>query len=938
MHHHTRRRGPALRRLALLLLGLLLLVACRSSNLTGPKPDGVNTLTAVESYLREFQPGPLPRVFQTTYLYDRNGTPLTELVGEGRRTWIALDAVSPHLLDATIATEDHTFYINSGIDASRVAAAAWRNMRQRQVTSGASTITMQLARNLFLGPDQRYDQTMDRKMLEAGIAQELTLLYDKDELLEMYLNLLNYGHRAYGPEAAAQVYFNKPAAELSLAEASLLAGLPQQPAYLDPYRNLEGAKQRQRIVLDLMVRHGFISQAEADAVFAQPLVLAGEPRRPRNPAPHFTEQAVRALNARFGEGYVERSGLHVYTSLDLPMQQLAEEILRDQVATLGPRLGMSNAALVAMQPGTAQVMVMVGGLDYSDPRDGQVNVAVMPRQPGSAIKPVLYALALDAGQISPATVLWDTPIEYRLGDNRVYEPRNYDNRFHGLVTTRTALANSYNIPAVKVLDGLGVETLIEGAAQLGIRSWGRSGVSYGLSLALGAGEVRLLDLTTAYHVMANGGQFLEPNYVHQLSDSYGERVEIFDLYRRDSLAAQAGLPVPPGLVQPVQRLSSATAFQLTDMLSDERARQPSFGANNQLELEVPAAAKTGTTNDWRDNWTVGYTRYLVAGVWTGNNSGAPLRESPGSRGAAPMWNAFMDAVLADPAMLSKLGAPAAPASGGDLTAWVFAPPESVRLLDECPPQASCRSGGGEYFSEAWLNVRRSPLADTVEREETVYVHPYSGVPLYCASASGSERAILRLAPAPSILAAKRGLAPISASTGVGRAANTLSSLAAPPRAPSPDAEVIMFYPDAELKRFRDVAWTLRRGIPLSVGECDDLSFYEVRSGDHWARIADRFDVDTGDLQAVNAHVLRSGGVLRVGDRLLVPTGLPLVLEPDAQRYIVQPSDSWYLIAEKFDVDLRLLQAANPSAMRIYELLKPGDELFIPGLNSFRSEP
>ena len=300
--------------------------------------------------MQTYQPGPEPRLFQTTRIYDRNGVLMAELMDEGRRTWIPLDQISPYLIQATVATEDASFYTNSGIDTKRIVGALLRNIQSGTVVSGASTITMQLARNLFMGPDQRYDQTVDRKLSEAGIAQDLTDLYTKDEILEMYLNLLNYGQLAYGPQAAAQVYFGKSAAELTLAEATLLAGLPQQPADLNPYLDFEAAKDRQRIVLDLMVRHGYLSEAEADAVHADPLVLAGDPGMAPDLAPHFVQYVVQTLDARYGPGFTQRSGLNITTSLDLDIQQLAQEAVSSNVAQLRPQYGLSNAALVAMLP------------------------------------------------------------------------------------------------------------------------------------------------------------------------------------------------------------------------------------------------------------------------------------------------------------------------------------------------------------------------------------------------------------------------------------------------------------------------------------------------------------------------------------------------------------------------------------------------------------
>ena len=362
---------------------------------------------------------------------------------------------------------------------------------------------MQLARNLFLGDDQRYQQSMDRKMLEAGLAQEVTSLFTKDEILEMYLNLLNYGHMAYGPEAAAQVYFGKSAAELSLAEATLLAGIPQQPANLDLFTNFDAAKARQRVVLDMLVRHGFLSQTEADKIHAEPVTLNPAPDQVPNAAPHFAQYVWDVLDSRLGEGAAVRSGLAVTTTLDLKMQGLAQGIVARKVKELRPKHDLNNAALVAMRPESGEILAMVGSADFADKAiSGQVNVATSPRQPGSAFKPLVYATALNDDLISPATILWDVPVTYTVGNSLTYTPANYDGKFHGPVTVRTALANSYNIPAVKLLDGLTVERMLKAAEAFGIRSLNRGKEWYGLSLTLGGGEMTLLELTSAYAALA----------------------------------------------------------------------------------------------------------------------------------------------------------------------------------------------------------------------------------------------------------------------------------------------------------------------------------------------------------------------------------------------------------------------------------------------------
>ncbi len=770
------------------LLALWILQGCGGTGQLGPRP-ATELSTVVEAYLQRYQPGPLPRLFQTTILYDRNGEVLAEIYSEGRRTWVGLDQISPHLIDATVATEDATFFTNSGVDPARILGAAWQNAEQGDIVSGASTITMQLARNLFLGPEARYNQSVDRKVLEAGLARDLTSTYSKEELLEMYLNLLNYGHLAYGPEAAAQVYFGKSASELSLAEATLLAGLPQQPAKLDPFRNFPAARARQRVVLDLMVRHGFLTQAEADATYQEPIALNPEPDKRILRAPHFVNYVLGELEAQLGEGFVRRSGFRIYTTLDLKLQELAQEILAEKVAELQPRYDLNNAALVALQPGTGEILAMVGSVDFhNEAIQGQVNVATSLRQPGSSIKPILYATALNDNRISPATILWDVPMTYTVGAGQSYRPVNYDRKFHGPVTARTALASSYNVPAVKLLDRVGVPRMLESARAMGIHSLSRGPEWYGLSLTLGGGEVTLLDLSTAYHTIANGGRYQPPVAVLAVTDSQGQSVMEGPEYA------------------PQQVISPAAAWLVTDMLSDNQARTPGFGANNLLRLSRPAAAKTGTTDDYRDNWTVGFTRYLLTGVWAGNTDGRPMKGSSGASGAAPIWNAFMEAVLADPDLLARLGAPADPG------AWNFPPPPDVEQRPDCPPGVTCRAGG-EFFSRAWLEAagEAGPLADSVERVASapVYVDRGEGGKLagYCQYEQGAVRRLLRLPHA--------GGLPDANQVAQGGGTTQLVSTGTGEEAPEID-------PDLRRERLQAVAWALRRSAPVNLGPCDQL--------------------------------------------------------------------------------------------------------------------
>lgn len=785
-----------------LVVLLFILTSCDANTRSNPATStlgpraAADPLTAVESYLQQYQPGPLPRVFQTTRLYDRHGALLAELFDEGQRTWAPLERISQHLIDATVATEDATFFVNNGVDPVRIAGALLNNLQTGEITSGASTITMQLARNLFLGPDQRYDQSVDRKLIEVGLAQELTTLYSKAELLEMYLNLLNYGNQTYGPEAAAQRYFGKLAADLTQAEAALLAGIPQQPANLDPVRNFPAVKARQRVVLDLLVRHNYLTAVEADVIEAQQLTIQPPAATVPNQAPHFVQYVADQIDRQLGGVYLRRAGFAITTTLDLPLQQLAQRIVTAKVGELQEQYDLTNAALVALKPNSGEILAMVGSADFTNAAiDGQVNVAVSRRQPGSAIKPVLYATALDDNLISPATVLWDIPVTYTLSAGQVYAPRNYDNKFHGPVTVRTALANSYNVPTVKLLAGLGIEELLFSARQMGLRSLDQPAAWYGLSLTLGGGEITLLDLTTAYNTLASAGYYQPASPFLTITGSLGNSIKL-------------GEPIDPTPV-----LTPATAFLLTDILSDNAARLPMFGANSALQLSRPAAAKTGTTSDFRDNWTVGYTRYLVTGVWAGNSDGRPMRQASGITGAAPIWHEFMQAVLADPALLAALSAPTLD------QAWQFTPPPGVVQRPDCPPGLQCRAGG-EYFSHEWLTKTGTlgPLADSVVQLATaaVYVQQAESTRRlgYCGVDGGATRQVLQLPP---------GLQTTNAPlTTQNEHAENAADLSTPPLAASAPLSANRASDLVGREQQQVIDWSLRNGGRVYLGRCDDV--------------------------------------------------------------------------------------------------------------------
>lgn len=573
------------------------------------------------------------RPVETGYIYARDGTVLYELVDplSGRRTIVPFERIPRVLIDATVAVEDAGFWENPGIDLRGILRALILNYQAGDVVSGGSTITQQLVRNVLLSPEERDDLSLDRKLREAILAIEVSRRYSKEQILGIYLNEVYYGNRAYGVEAAAQAYFGKHVWELSPGEATLLAGLPQSPTTLNPLRNLEGAKQRQRTTLDLMVKHGYLTETQAQAIFDEPLRFASAETVIN--APHFVFYVLQLLEERYGPDALYRGGLRVITTLDPMWQAEAERIARQWIREGGPgyaplrERGATNAGVVMLTP-DAQIIAMVGSIDYNDPTiDGQVNVTLAPRQPGSALKPIVYAAALQRGW-TPATIIWDTPVTYPAGDGTVYAPRNYDNAFHGPQRLRMALANSLNIPAVRTLEYVGIETFVSLAHRMGITTL-NDPQRYGLPLALGAGEVRLLDLTAVYNTFRNGGRYRPPVAILKVTNARGETLEIAgDNPGRQTLGDQG----------------EQIAYLITDILSDNAARRSMFGRNNVMELSNgrPAAVKTGTSNEWRDSWTVGYTPDITVGVWVGNNDNSPMQEVAGSNGAGVIWRAIME--------------------------------------------------------------------------------------------------------------------------------------------------------------------------------------------------------------------------------------------------------------------------------------------------------
>ncbi len=660
-----KRGGGAAKALQFLLAGLLVLGLLAPIALLSA---GVATAAGVYAYYAGQLEGKLDELqtrtlFETSKIYDRHGYLLYEFFEEGRRTRIeSLDQVPPALISATIAIEDKNFWVNYGVDPAGIVRAAVLYLIAGEVQGGGSTLTQQFIRNALFTYEDRTAPTMDRKLREIFLALEMTRTYSKEEILLMYLNEISYGNLSYGIEAAAQSYFGKPASELDLAQCAFLAGLPQSPSEYDPFfpGGLEKAKARQWDVLRRMVVEGYITSEEADAAYDEPLNFA----KPvvSLEAPHFVMWVRQQLelDPEIGPERLYGGGLRIYTSLDMRYQRLAEAVIHDRM-DLDPndpqknadvrQYNTNNAAMVVMRPDTGEILAMVGSVDYNltlpsrcgNPKnlvDGNVNAALSERQPGSAIKPINYITAFTKGW-SPATMVLDVRTKFPVPGEEDYAPENYLKKFNGPILLRKALAGSLNMPAVKVLQYGGVPEMLDMAHALGIRGLNRGAGFYGLSLTLGGGEVTLLDLVTANCTFANEGRYVPPVSVLRIEDAQGKVIREYK-------------PLP--LEQREQAVDAKYVYLLTSILTDDDARSFVFGTGSILKLSRPTAVKTGTSEDWSDNWTVGFTPYLATGVWVGNNNNEPLAPncakkgdvsagSPGIRTAGRIWHNFMEAVF-----------------------------------------------------------------------------------------------------------------------------------------------------------------------------------------------------------------------------------------------------------------------------------------------------
>ena len=560
----------------------------------------------------------------STKIYDRNGALLYEIYADQNRNPISISEVPKSIIQATIAIEDKDFYRHNGFSIKGVSRALWEILVNHRI-QGGSTITQQLIKSALLSPEV----SIVRKIKELVLAFWAERMYTKNQILEMYFNQVPYGGTAWGIESASQTYFGKPIKDLTLGEAALLAGLPAAPSEYSPFgSHPEKAFSRQLDVLRRMKEDGYITQSEADVAYKETIhfVTPNVPLR----APHFVMYIKDLLEKRYGSRLVQQGGLRVMTTLDVSIQEKMQDIVTNQINNLS-YLQVGNGAALVTNPKTGEILAMVGSRDYFDSsRDGNVNVTTSLRQPGSSIKVVTYALALENG-FTPATILDDSPVVYSFPGLPSYAPINYDNKFHGPTPLRYALGNSYNIPAVKVAAKLGVQQIIQKGRLMGIESWIDES-RYGLSITLGGAEVTMTDMAEVFGTLANNGERKDLVPILEVTDYTGK---VYERTKED---------------RGIQAVKPEVAWLVSNILSDNAARTSAFGAASTLVIPgKTVSVKTGTSNDKRDNWTIGYTPSILAAVWVGNNDNTPMNPylSSGVTGAAPIWHDMMVELLKD---------------------------------------------------------------------------------------------------------------------------------------------------------------------------------------------------------------------------------------------------------------------------------------------------
>lgn len=647
-------------------------------------------------------------------LYDRHGDPFYYLNNSQRDEYVKLGDISSNLQNAIIATEDKNFYHHHGISLTSIARSVLLNLEARSFAYGGSTITQQLIKNTLLSSHK----SIARKLQEALLAMYIETRFSKKQILEMYLNTVYYGDGSVGIAQASKIYFNKKPSELTLAESSYLAGILKSPALFNISEDDKNVQKTiQKEVLDRMVKSGYVSNSDANKVLNENIQFKHLTGSPNIIAPHFALYVESQLKDLFGKDVVY-DGLKVKTTLDLQWQKFAEAVVKDDVDKNIPN-GVTNGAVVVMDPQTGEILVYVGSKDWFNEQYGKVDMAQSPRQPGSSFKPIVYSIALDQGLITPSTMLVDMPQTFVINANChapdcVYKPNDFDGKFRGPVTVRRALANSLNIPSVEVMQKVGLDNLLARAPEYGVTSL-KDSTYYGsgLSLVLGSAEIPLVEMTNAYTTFANNGQRSDPISILEVRDKFGKL-----LYT--------------GNPQTHQVIDSGAAYLISSILSDSFTRSEEFGT--LLNTPFPAAVKTGTTENFRDAWTLGYTPNLVIGVWTGNNDASPIHNLTGSLAAAPIWKTLMEKYYAE------------------LPFKTFKKPDEVVAMNYCTPNAT-NSAAIEYFikgTEPAGNCvapqkRTSVVAVKDKDSNVIYQIRDISIPQY-----GGENGNIELTPIPPV--------------------------------------------------------------------------------------------------------------------------------------------------------------------------------------------
>lgn len=599
--NHPKRRPLAILLavvIGILILGGLLLILYRDL------PSPMRLSTRSNSY--------------STQIFDRNNKLLYTVYSSRNQTFVPLNKIPKSIQQATIAIEDRNFYEHGAIDLRGIGRALYSTLFHREL-QGGSTLTQQLVKNSLLTPDR----TIKRKLKEVFLSFATELMYPKNKILEMYLNQVPYGGTAYGVEAASETYFGKHVENLDIAESAFLTGLPEAPSTYSPFgSHPELGKERQLQVLQNMYDQGYISKKQLTSAKNEVFHF----QKISNPiqAPHFVFYVKDLLTKKYGQQMVEEGGLKVYTSLDLNIQNFAQETVSTEVTKL-EEYHVGNGAAIISNPATGEILAMVGSRDYFDPKNGNVNIALSHLQPGSSIKPINYAVGLLKGYTA-ATPFIDQQLCFPGGvEQQQYCPVNYDGKFHGVIQMREALANSINIPAVEMLKLNGIDAMLATASAMGITTFVDPN-RYGLSLTLGGGEVTMLDMATAYGVFANGGYRVDLHPILKVVDRSGQILEQY--------------APPPSPIFGKKVIPPEVAFIISDILADNNARALEFGTTSPLYIpKQHVSVKTGTTNDFRDNWTIGYTPSYVVAIWVGNNDHTPMNGLvSGITGAAPIWH------------------------------------------------------------------------------------------------------------------------------------------------------------------------------------------------------------------------------------------------------------------------------------------------------------